>query len=301
MGAALERAQLGRRVYRLTVQTRLQGALRLTAAVNLGLTRDEVVDELHWLVLCGEPGDREPLVADVGGYWEGPDLWSEELLPGETLERALRRQERAEGTDRLKLLWPFVSMRALTAYVDVWNRTGRRWEVADLGPANVIVPTHDYQTGARVVALARVAHTGLAAMLSRLHAAFLRPVEEAWPVLRGMADRDTLFSAVLEAVGEEGTAAAAGERPPRGGALRGQDRSPRLPALAPVLRGQALPPLGGADRGSHPLRPGAHAPRAVGDVRPAAPAGEPSRGAGALLPGDRAAAGLPPLAAALEG
>ena len=139
-------------VYRLTVQTRLQGAFDLTAAVNLGLTREEVVDELHWLVLCGEPGDREPLVADVGGYWEGPDLWSEELLPGETLERALRRQERAEGTDRLKLLWPFVSMRALTAYVDVWNRTGRRWEVADLGPANVIVPTHDYQTGARVVA-----------------------------------------------------------------------------------------------------------------------------------------------------
>ncbi|HET9300539.1 MAG TPA: GNAT family N-acetyltransferase, partial [Candidatus Polarisedimenticolaceae bacterium] len=89
------------------------------------------------------------------------------------------------------------------AYVDVWNRTGRRWEVADPGPANVIVPTHDYQTGARVVSLARVPHTGLAAMLERLHAAFLRPVEETWPALRGMADRDTLFSAVLEAVGEE--------------------------------------------------------------------------------------------------
>jgi len=190
-------------LYRLTVQTRLQGAFDLAAAVNLGLTRQEVADELHWLVLCGEPGDREPLVADVGGYWEGPDLWSEELLPGETLERALRRQERAEGADRLRLLWPFVSMRALTAYVDVWNRTGRRWEVADLGPANVIVPTHDYQTGARVVSLARVPHAGLAAMLDRLHAGFLRPVEEAWPDLRGMADRDTLLSAVLEAVGEE--------------------------------------------------------------------------------------------------
>jgi hypothetical protein len=110
VGASPERARL-HRLYRLTVQTRLQGAFDLAAAVNLGLTRQEVADELHWLVLCGEPGDREPLVADVGGYWEGPDLWSEELLPGETLERALRRQERAEGADRLRLLWPFVSMR----------------------------------------------------------------------------------------------------------------------------------------------------------------------------------------------
>jgi long-subunit acyl-CoA synthetase (AMP-forming)/GNAT superfamily N-acetyltransferase len=190
-------------VYRVTVQTRLLGAFELAATVNRGMTRAEVTDELNWLVLCGEPGEREPLVADVGGYWEGPDVWSEELLPGASLDRALRRQERTEGPDRLKLLWPFVSMRALTAYVDVWNRTGRRWEVVDPGPANVIVPTHDYQSGARIVSLARRPHAGLAAMLSRMHAAFAGPVEETWPALRGMVDQDTLFSAVLEAVGPE--------------------------------------------------------------------------------------------------
>ena len=76
-------------LYRITVQTRLQGAFDLAVVVNRGLTRSQVTEELHWLMLFGEPGSGEPLVADVGGYWEGPDLWSEEFLPGETLDRAL--------------------------------------------------------------------------------------------------------------------------------------------------------------------------------------------------------------------
>jgi long-chain acyl-CoA synthetase len=191
-------------VYRVTVQTRFQGAFDLAAVVNRALSRAEIEDEIRTLVLCGEPGDREPLVADVGGYWEGPDLWSEEYVPGDTLDRALRRQERAEGGDRLKLLWPFVSMRALTAYVDVWNRTGRQWEIADPSPEGVVVPMHDYQTGARIVSIAeRAPHGGLAAMLARLERGLVGRVERAWPALGGTVDRDTLYSAVLEAVGEE--------------------------------------------------------------------------------------------------
>ena len=190
------------RVYRLTVQTRLQGAFDLTAAVNLGLTRAEVVDELHWLVLCGEPG-REPLVADVGGYWEGPDLWSEELLPGETLERALRRQERArrDGPPQAPVaLRVHAGAHRLRGRLEPHGTTlgGGRPRTGERHRPHPRLP--DGSAGGR---LARVPHPVWPPCSSRLHAAFLQPVEEAWPVLRGMADRDTLFSAVLEAVGEE--------------------------------------------------------------------------------------------------
>ena len=63
---------------------------------------------------------------DFGGYWPVHDLWSEEFIPGESLDRALRRQARAGEPERLRYLWPFLAWSALAAHVDFWNRTGRR-------------------------------------------------------------------------------------------------------------------------------------------------------------------------------
>ena len=104
--------------------------------------------------------------------------------------------------------WPFAAWAAAGSYVDFWNRTDRRLVVADPSPSNVIVPMHDYHTGARLVSIAsRAPFDSLPTMLRNIHTQFILEVEGNHPQLRGLAGWDVLFSAVLEIIGEQEGAA----------------------------------------------------------------------------------------------
>jgi long-chain acyl-CoA synthetase len=197
-------ARHGKAVYRITVQTRFQGSYDLAVNVNRGRTPEQVREEIRWLVLCGEPGAHDPLVEDFGGYWPQQDLWSEEYIPGESLDRTLTRLARQGDDERFRQLFTFFAWSALAAYVDFWNRTGRKHEIADPGTTNVIVPTHDYQTGARIVSLATVReHRGLVPMLLYFRESLVEAAERAHPCLAGLVGWDGLFAPLLEIVGEE--------------------------------------------------------------------------------------------------
>src|SRR6185503_5977504 len=84
----------GKCVYRVTVQTRFQGGYDFAVNLNHDLTREQVKEEMHWLILSAASQHRDPLVEDFGGYWPEQDLWSEEFVPGETLDRAMKRISR---------------------------------------------------------------------------------------------------------------------------------------------------------------------------------------------------------------
>ncbi len=141
---------------------------------------------------------------DFGGYWPEHGLWTEEFIPGETLDRAVARLSRKEpDTERLESMWPFAAWSAMSAYVDFWNRTGRRFMVADPTPGNVIVPTHDYHTGARLVSIAaRSEFDSVLAMLERFMEQLIEPIEACIPGSRAWSAWDIVFSSVLEIVGE---------------------------------------------------------------------------------------------------
>jgi long-subunit acyl-CoA synthetase (AMP-forming)/GNAT superfamily N-acetyltransferase len=193
----------GKSVYRMTIQTPHRGTFDLAVNVNRSLPREAIEEEIHWLVLCGDAKDKQPLVEDFGGYWAEQDLWSEEFIPGETLERVMRRLSRDEDAERLPQLWPFLAWTTLAAYVDFWNRTGRRWEIADGGMANVVVSSHDYHAGARIVSLSsRRPHGGLIPMLLGMHADLVRPAEERYPALRGLVPWRIVLSSIPEVLGE---------------------------------------------------------------------------------------------------
>ena len=152
----------GKSVYRMAVKTRSSGQFDLAINLNRTLAEDQVLEEIDWLVVCAEERDLGPLVEDFGGYWPEHGLWTEEFIPGETLDRVIVRLSRKElDAERLEALWPFAAWSAMSAYVDFWNRTGRRLMVADPTPGNVIVPTHDYHTGARLVSIASRAEVRL--------------------------------------------------------------------------------------------------------------------------------------------
>ncbi len=194
----------GKSVYRMAVKTRNLGQFDLAINLNRELTEDQVMEEIDWLVVCAEERDLGPLVEDFGGYWPEHGLWTEEFIPGETLDRAVIRLSRKDlDSERLEALWPFAAWSAMSAYVDFWNRTGRRLMVADPTPGNVIVPTHDYHTGARLVSIAsRREFDSLTAMLRRFMDQLVLPIESLNPLLEGVVGWDIVFSSVLEIVGE---------------------------------------------------------------------------------------------------
>ena len=198
-------ARHGKSVYRVTVQTRFRGGYDLAINVNHELSPQQVLEEIHWLILSGDSGGRPPLVEEFGGYWPEQDLWSEEFIAGDTLARGMRRLSKRKGQEeRFKQLWPFLSWTALSAYVDFWHRSGRRWEIADPSMTNVVVPTDDYLTGVRIVSVtARRPHAGLLGMLSSFREEFIEPAEKLYPDLAGLVGWDIVFSSVLEVIGEE--------------------------------------------------------------------------------------------------
>jgi long-subunit acyl-CoA synthetase (AMP-forming)/GNAT superfamily N-acetyltransferase len=194
----------GKSVYRMVVKTRAQGQFDLAINLNRQLSDEQVREEIDWLVVCAEERDRGPLVEDFGGSWPEHGLWTEEFIPGETLDRAIARLSRRElDRERLEALWPFAAWSAMSAYVDFWDRTGRRLVVERAAPSNVIVPTHDYHTGARLVSIAaRTPFTSLLDLVESFETDLLAPVASLNPRLAGMVGRDVVFSSVLEIVGE---------------------------------------------------------------------------------------------------
>jgi len=200
----------GKSVFRVAIRTRVGEQLDLALNLNRSLPSEDAKEEINWLIICSEPRGPGPLVEVFGGSWPEDDLWTEEFIPGETLDHAVDRLARKhqEDPERLESWWPFAAWAALSAYVDFWNRTGRRLVVADPSPANVIVPMHDYLSGARLVSISsRAPFDSLPTMLRSFYHFFITPVEEAHPELTDLAGWDVLFSAVLEIVGEQDGAA----------------------------------------------------------------------------------------------
>ena len=198
-------ARHGRAVYRLTAHTRRQGSFDLALNVNHRESAAEMMAEVRWLVITGEGEGRGPLVEKFGGYWPEFDLWTEEFIAGETLDRVVARlaQRRAEDpVDRLRLVWPFFVYSAAGAFLDFWNRTGRRYALAEPSAGDIIVPTHDYQTGTRIVSIARRRSAPpVGELLEELWNHLVIPMVERHPVLDGVAPPDELLTAFLEVVG----------------------------------------------------------------------------------------------------
>ncbi|MCH7675661.1 GNAT family N-acetyltransferase [candidate division KSB1 bacterium] len=201
-------ARHGKSVYRISVQTRRDGAFDLAINVNQNLSKKEVENEISWLIRAGVKETPKPLVEDFGGYWPEYDLWTEEFIHGETVDKVLarlERQDQAEGTGKLPQFWPHFAWSGLLAYVDFWHRTDLEFEIADPTPANVIVPLYDFQFGSRIVSISnRKNFESLAKMMLSFRTNFILKVESKYTQLRGQSSWHIIFSAFVEILGEKG-------------------------------------------------------------------------------------------------
>lgn len=194
----------GKSVYRLRVRTRTRGTYDLVVNLARGLSAQAIQEETDWLVVCGESRRRGPVAEGFGGLWTRFGLWTEEYVPGKTVDKAVADLALTEdGRERLVLVWPYVAWAALSAYVDFWDRTWRRTVVQLPVPEAVIVPTHDYHVGARLVALSPLGpFTGLGPMLRSMYDSFVAPVEAEHACVAGLAGWRVVFNGLLEVIGE---------------------------------------------------------------------------------------------------
>jgi len=234
----------GKAVYRITVQTRAEESFELAANVNRELNREQVSAEVQWLILCSDMPGREPVVEDFGGYVPEEDIWAEEFIPGATLDRELRRlARRSDGGEQLTQAWPFAAWNAMSAFVDFWQRTRRTCEIAELSPTDIVVPTHDYHRGSRIVSLSvRCDHRGISPMLQSFKDRFVDSIEHQYPVLEGRVDWDVIFSSVLEVLGEsEGLATLEGALEPSAGSSA--ELRSALQAFVSTVRNRGFLPM----------------------------------------------------------
>jgi long-chain acyl-CoA synthetase len=197
--------QHGKSVYRLSIHTRSRETFDVAINVAEDMNFGDFKQEVSWLLAAGA---APPLVEQFGGCFPEWGIFTEEFIPGETVERQVARLVRTGETKRLRMLWPFLVWTALEGHVRFWDRTGRRLALREPSPAAFIVPSHDYHTGARLVSISdRSVCTSVDELLDRFHSAFIARIEAARPEVRGEVDDGILLSAVVEVLGlERGTA-----------------------------------------------------------------------------------------------
>jgi long-subunit acyl-CoA synthetase (AMP-forming) len=217
---ALLGRQHGKSVYRLSIHTRAREVFEVAINVAEDMNFAELRQEVSWLLAAGAV---PPLVEQFGGYFAEWGIFTEEFIPGDTVEKQVARFVRQGEPRRIKTLWPFVVWTALEGHVRFWDRTGRRVALREPSPAAFIVPSHDYQTGARLVSISdRTPCATLEELLQRFEKAFITRIEASRRELKGDVDDALLFSAFIEALGlERGVAvlSAAAQDSPRAVAI----------------------------------------------------------------------------------
>ncbi len=193
--------QHGKSVYRLSIHTRAREAFDVAVNVADDMTFAELREEVSWLLAAGA---APPLVEQFGGYFAEWGIFTEEFIPGLTVEKQVARLVRKGEPGRVRSLWPFLVWTALEGHVRLWDRTGRRLALREPSPAAFIVPSHDYHAGARLVSISdRTPCTGLDELLDRFQESFISRIETSRPDLRGLVDDALLFSAVVEGLGQD--------------------------------------------------------------------------------------------------
>jgi len=100
-----------RSVFRVTVQTRFLGGFDIALHLNKTAPMEMIEEELKWKIIAGTEINGEKLAARFGGLWEEYNLWTEEFINEETVERFIRREYKKRddtAIEKLRNLWKFL-------------------------------------------------------------------------------------------------------------------------------------------------------------------------------------------------
>ncbi len=194
-------------IYRITIQTRFQGAFDFTIHLNRNLPPAKVKEEIKWLILGGMNKKGERLLPHFGGYMEEYELWTEAFVPRDSVARFLERENKKnddEARQRLRELWPHFVWNASAAYMNFWAVTNYKIQLANPRPENITVPTHDYQTGTLLYSVSkRINSVSPKDFFLNFYNLFVKETLEKYSFLDKKSIWNYIFSGVTECEGEE--------------------------------------------------------------------------------------------------
>jgi hypothetical protein len=194
-------------IYRITIQTRFQGAFDFTIHLNRNLPPAKVKEEIKWLILGGMNKKGERLLPHFGGYWEEYELWTEAFVPRDSVARFLERENKKnddEARQRLRELWPHFVWNASAAYMNFWAVTNYKIQLANPRPENITVPTHDYQTGTLLYSVSkRLNSDSPKDFFLNFYNLFVKETLDKYSFLDKKSIWNYIFSGVTECEGEE--------------------------------------------------------------------------------------------------
>ncbi len=195
------------KIYRVSIQSRHQGAFDVLLRLNKTLEEEKVLDEINWLILSGSHHYLHELVENIGGYWNDYNMWSQKHLTGETVEHIFKRGTRKKdetAEDRFNYLWPFFIWNAAAAYINFWEITNRKYQLKTPSAANIITPSHDYQTGTRFEVLGeRENSNSLSHLFFTFYNKFVLPIEEKYEFVKNKKVWNYILSGVINSEGEK--------------------------------------------------------------------------------------------------
>ena len=192
-------------VFRLLVATRNFGSYNLVINLNEGLDRDFIDDETIWLIKMGRGLKDDSLVENFGGYWPEHDLFTEEYIQGETLDKYLDRNKieinKKVKVDRWQMRWLHFIWSGIQAYQEFWNRSNLRLTINPPTTENLIIPHHDYKTGTRLISISRRRPIkSLSEHFLSLYTNYIIKTERKYIGLSHMSDWEVIFTATIQAL-----------------------------------------------------------------------------------------------------
>lgn len=194
-----------RSVFRVTVQTRFQGGFDFTIHLINGEPDDSVEEEIKWKVISGTEISGEKIAAKFGGLWEDYNLWTEEFVGDESVERFIRREYKKndeQAFEKLRNLWKYFVWNAASAYVKFWKLSNMKTELAETSPDGIVVLPHDYQTGCIITTFAnRRKTTSILLFIINFYESFVQKTEDKYPLIKKASVWNAIFSGIIEAAG----------------------------------------------------------------------------------------------------
>jgi long-subunit acyl-CoA synthetase (AMP-forming)/GNAT superfamily N-acetyltransferase len=194
-------------IYRITIQTRFQGAFDLTIHLNKNLPPAMVREEIKWLIVAGADSKNERLLPYFGGYWEEYELWTEAFVPRDSLLKFLERENKkkeAESSQRLFELWPHFVWNAAAVYMNFWGTTNFKIQLSNPMPGNITIPTHDYQTGTLLYSVSkRIESESTNMFFTTFYNLFVKTTLDKYAFLEKKSIWNYIFSGVTECEGED--------------------------------------------------------------------------------------------------
>ncbi len=175
-----------RSIFRVTVQTRFLGGFDLAIHLNHTEPSETILEEIKWKVIAGTEVNGEKLAAKFGGLWEDYNLWTEEFVGDESVERFIRREYKRNDEltlEKLRNLWKFFVWNAASAYVKFWKLSDMKMELTDTTPEGLIISPHDYQTGCIITSFSKRKKTESTLLfVMNFYESFVKQTEEKYPL-----------------------------------------------------------------------------------------------------------------------